>query len=456
MSAFFNGLFAFFLVYYVYLRNKKNPLNRSFLYFGIAVSGWSLIYSLWCLADNAKTAEMLGRFFMMFATLIPATFFHFVSHFTQSYAKQEKLSIFLYLLGFFYSVACLTPAMIQGVRPAMFFPYWAISGILLPSHVVYFGFVVAYSFFLIAKKLFETSGADRIPVLWVLIAFLIGFGGGSTNWFLWFDIQIPPLTNFFVGITFGMIAYAIVRYGLMDTDVLVDALRASRTAALGLVASSINHELRNPLYIAKGRIETQIDAVERGVFNSPAEEIAKSRSVMQTVLAQLTRAMDIMQRFSDFARPNPPNSKKEKVVVREVFQDVLKFVGNDFEFKKIKLVESPMNGTSVCANRRQLEEIFFNLIINACHAMGEGGGELALRASQPNGKVIIEVEDSGPGIPKENLRRIFEPFYTTKAEKGSGLGLYITKQLVEKNGGKISVKSNPGQGTKFILEFQPS
>ena len=85
--------------------------------------------------------------------------------------------------------------------------------------------------------------------------------------------------------------------------------------------------------------------------------------------------------------------------------------------------------------------------------MGDQGGELSLQAYSKNGKAIIEITDSGAGIPKEEQRLIFEPFYSTKGEKGTGLGLYITKQLVERNGGKISVHSKLKAGTTFTLEF---
>ena len=78
---------------------------------------------------------------------------------------------------------------------------------------------------------------------------------------------------------------------------------------------------------------------------------------------------------------------------------------------------------------------------------------MLFRSEQEDGRISILVKDNGPGIPSDRIKQIFEPFYTTK-EEGTGLGLYITKQLVEKNGGKISVKSKIGEGTKFVLEFK--
>src|SRR3990167_8253756 len=114
---------------------------------------------------------------------------------------------------------------------------------------------------------------------------------------------------------------------------------------------------------------------------------------------------------------------------------------------QIKIVHVPEDGISIEANRRHMEEVFLNLVLNARDAMEETGGELSLAAKEAGEFVKIEIKDSGPGIPKENRDRIFDPFFTTKFQKGTGLGLYIVKQLVERNGGKISVKSKPGEGT---------
>ncbi len=85
--------------------------------------------------------------------------------------------------------------------------------------------------------------------------------------------------------------------------------------------------------------------------------------------------------------------------------------------------------------------------------MKKEGGELSLRAYAKPGSTMIEVADTGPGIPRDVQRRIFEPFYTTNMQEGQGLGLYITRQLANKNGGNISFRSGPGRGTIFTLEF---
>ena len=162
-----------------------------------------------------------------------------------------------------------------------------------------------------------------------------------------------------------------------------------------------------------------------------------------------------------------------KANIQEALQNVLDLVSYEFELDRIHIQNNiDHNLPPIQADQRQLEEILFNLIVNACHAMGKGGGELTISSScysrasgnpstlDPRSKrsgmtdkVILEIADTGSGIPQEHLKHLFEPFHTTKGDKGTGLGLYITKQLVERNGGKISVKREERQGTSFVLEL---
>lgn len=390
----------------------------------------------------------------MFEAFIPAAFFHFCTHFTETFSKLKKFVWVFYAIAIPYSIGMLTPLMITGVDNVLFFKFWPVPGPLLLSHVVYFGIVVVSGVGLLIHRCILTSGAERQRALWVTAAHIVGFGGGSINWFLWFGIPIPPLTNFFVGIMFAMVGYAIVRHGLMDVDAIVEILRSSRASSLGLLASSMNHELRNPLFIAKGKIETQIDAIERGLYSSPEEEAFKSREVFANALHQLSRAMDIMQKFSQFVRPQVLPAEKECVKVGEVIRDVKAMIFSEFEIRKITIDDSGVNGAIVHANRRQLEEVLFNLMVNACQAMEKDGGNLTIKARHSQRSVNIEVSDTGPGIPKSNQPRIFDPFYSTKAKKGTGLGLYIAKQLVERNDGKIELKSEPGRGAVFSIQFK--
>ena len=166
--------------------------------------------------------------------------------------------------------------------------------------------------------------------------------------------------------------------------------------------------------------------------------------------------MEIMKRFAMFAKQGvKEETQLAEISLSETFEGVLPLIRHELELDKIQLVKKvPNDLPRIRADRRQIEEIFFNLIVNACQAMKDGG-KLTVQAEQRNGSVQVEIQDDGPGIPSEQISKIFEPFYTTK-ESGTGLGLYVTKQLVERNGGHIFLQSKLNQGTNFILKFPAS
>jgi signal transduction histidine kinase len=117
-----------------------------------------------------------------------------------------------------------------------------------------------------------------------------------------------------------------------------------------------------------------------------------------------------------------------------------------------RVVQVPDGLPKVRSNQTQLQEVLLNLILNACQAMGEKGGKLILSA-EPNGAhVIVKVQDTGPGIPANALRKVFDPFYTTKST-GTGLGLFVTQRIIKAHGGSIDLESTVGQGTCFTLHL---
>ncbi len=190
-----------------------------------------------------------------------------------------------------------------------------------------------------------------------------------------------------------------------------------------------------------------------GLFKSDEEKQSKAKEVLESAIQQSRRAVEIIKRFALFAKEGVKEEMTpEQVPLAEVMEDVLPLVRHELELDKIELIrEIPQDLPPLYADRHHLVQIFFNLIVNACQAM-KTGGKLIIRGEKTKDGVRVTVEDNGPGMTQEYLAQIFEPFRTTKAE-GTGLGLYITKLLVEKNSAHITVESELGKGTKFILEF---
>jgi two-component system sensor histidine kinase PilS (NtrC family) len=220
--------------------------------------------------------------------------------------------------------------------------------------------------------------------------------------------------------------------------------RADRLAAVGQLAASIAHEVRNPLAAISGSIQLLHEEL-----NSQGHE-----RLLRVILREADRLKLITGQFLDQVRlPGPPGGGCDLVASLEETLFLLKqseeyHPGIDLHFEK------RVEALPVVADRDRLQQVFWNIGLNALQAM-PGAGTLAVVVGAEEGFAVVEFRDSGEGIPAEQLSKIFEPFYTTKG-RGTGLGLSIAKRLVEDLGGRIEVSSRPGQGASFrVLLRQP-
>jgi signal transduction histidine kinase len=224
-----------------------------------------------------------------------------------------------------------------------------------------------------------------------------------------------------------------------------ELIKANKLSALGEMASSIAHEIKNPLIAIQGfakRIEKTTDPVSIG---DHAKLIDTEAARLSAVLAKLL----------DFSRMNGP--KTESVNANEVIDDTILFMEHHLtRFKQVTLkLDKGTNLPAVVIDRIHIQQALVNIIMNAAQAMPQGG-LITIRTASGDGKVSISVSDQGTGIREEDLDKIFEPFYSTKVKgEGTGLGLSLTRRLVEANNGRIEVKSSPGTGSTFTL-FLPA
>lgn len=451
-TAFFNGLFGLFSVYYVFLRNPRALLNQTFSLFGLAVAGWSLVYAAWCWADNPLDAERYVRIHMTFCAFIPATFFHFTCVFTNNHLKFAGWVWGLYGVSALCAALMHTPFMIAGVKTALVFSYWPDPGIMMPWFVAYFSALVMFCLGLIGAQAYERRGHERTQSLIVLLGFVFGFLGGWTNWFLWFDIPILPMANFFVGLLFATMLYVMVRYGVMDRDLLLDLVRNNRLTHMGLLMAGINHEIRSPLYLIRAQIDRYLTK-ETG----PSE----AKTVFLKTQEQLDRISAIMQKFSTLVKPRPgAYQSKENSDVSQVITRVRELVETQLGLGGIALtVQMPSERVMTSIDPVHLEEILLNLVMNAAQAVlekktasGAGfAGKIELQVVERNEFVVISIRDNGMGV--KDLKNLFQVFSTTKPE-GTGLGLYISKLLVEKYRGQLTVESKVNEGAVFFVKLR--
>lgn len=449
----FNGLVTLSTGIYVLLKNRKNSVHVSFSLFAMSVGCWAILYSIWQAQNSKPLALLFNRLLMLPVYYIPFAFLWFVLTILEIEDRDRYQPVCLIPPTLFLMFS-FTALNVKDVTPKLYFPYWAEPGLLMHVFVVIFFITVAYSFYLLFRAWFRASGMRRWQIRWVTITTLFAWAGGSTNWFLWYDIPIPPIANIFVGVFFLLLAYAVIRRHLFDIDVLPDIVQEAKLSAIGTLAASINHEIRNPLFVVKGMAESFLANKRDGILDKlPQEERDKKvEQILEKTIEQISRAVEITKTFAEFAKPRIGAAIPETVRLTEVVDSVLSFVGHELTMDKIKVEKQLDPNSTIRADRKQTEEVFFNLIINACQAMPKGG-YLKIVGEPQNGRVLVSISDTGNGIPRDTIKRIFDPFFSTKQEKGTGLGLYIVKKLVERNGGKIEVRSELGKGTTFSLAF---
>ena len=448
LTSLFNGVVVLLIGFYLLSQQRQNSLYQSCAVLSICVGLWCIFYSFWQVQSSYESALTYMRLAMIFCYAIPFSFLWFTLQLTHV-SLQPSQALPLLVAPLFFMVFGFSSLMIKGMKATAGFVFWPQPGILMHLYLVIFFCVVLFSYGLLLRGYFTTSGFSRRQIQWVMLALLPAWLGGATNWCLWYDIPVPPVAHIFVGVGFLLLFYAVARSRLFDIDAITDLVQEAKLSALGIMATSINHEVRNPLCVIKGLAETLLER--------PDMDSVKIRDVAQRAVAQAERALTIIRNFSDYAkRQNSKIFDKQLLDIREVLESITPLVCSELALDHIRLQINVPPKTRVCADRHSLEEIFINLIVNACQAMASGG-EIEISAEEENAWITIRVRDAGPGLSPEQLRRIFEPFYTTKSY-GTGLGLYVVKQLVEKNGGRIEAQSQPGLVTTFsiILPLAPS
>jgi two-component system NtrC family sensor kinase len=233
------------------------------------------------------------------------------------------------------------------------------------------------------------------------------------------------------------------------------AAQREKMAVIGTLSAGINHEICNPLSIIRGQCETFVLNLKEGLYKSKSskELLGMANDIMGKVIDETDRATIITRKLSSFAKPAERKSKNDIRLVDEL-DEVISLVQYELKMSNVAILKEIEDGLPfVSADPKQLQEIFFNTIRNAAQAIEESGS-ITIRAKSGREKIYIDIEDTGLGMDEEQLKQIFNPFFTTKNPgEGTGLGLFIVKQITEKNGGEITIESEPGKGTVVHLTF---
>lgn len=219
-------------------------------------------------------------------------------------------------------------------------------------------------------------------------------------------------------------------------------IQAEKLAALGELAAGIAHEINNPLHILQAYTEYLVTRA------APEDPILEFLEPMQNALQSITR---LAGQLRDFSRP--AGGEWKPVNVNDALGQILRLVNKELARCQVDVRESlSPDLPQIMGDARHLEQVFLNLILNARDAM-PGGGLLTIETYADRNSVYVRFADTGLGIDDEDLPQIFEPYFTTKRDHGTGLGLAICQRIVNQHNGRITVSSQVGEGSVFVVQW---
>jgi two-component system, NtrC family, sensor kinase len=254
------------------------------------------------------------------------------------------------------------------------------------------------------------------------------------------NVSITPLV--------GKSAERIGRLLLFDDVTQRDRMEEQLTqteklTSLGLLAAGVAHEVNTPLAVISNYIQMLAKQMPEG---------DPRHTIIDKIVKQTFRASEIVNNLLNFSRTGP--GELADVDLNRVVEETLSLVAHPLRASQIQVVKQLTEGIPpVRGSANKLQQVFLNLFLNARDAM-PSGGMLEVRSAAHNGSVEVEVVDTGNGITRENIHKIFDPFFTTKTSgRGTGLGLSVSYGIIKEHAGKIDVRSTPGRGTSFHVEF---
>ncbi len=221
---------------------------------------------------------------------------------------------------------------------------------------------------------------------------------------------------------------------------------SEKLAAIGEITAGVAHEINNPIAVMQGNLDV--------IRSLVGDRVNDARTEFRLVDEQIYRISQIVTKLLQFAKPEEYAGYVERHAADQVISDCMPLVRHLLNKAEIEVVRDDRATRLVLMNRTELQQVIVNLVVNAIHAMPDGG-RLTLRSADSDfeGKpgLTIEVADTGVGMTPETLQKIFDPFFTTKRQQGTGLGLSISQTLVTRQGGKIAAESELGKGTTFSI-----
>ncbi|MGB5107046.1 MAG: ATP-binding protein [Candidatus Zixiibacteriota bacterium] len=302
----------------------------------------------------------------------------------------------------------------------------------LHSRFCYIPIVIAASWFGIRGGLW-TATAITITV----IPFVFGARSDAHS----FAGEIVEIVFYFaLAVLIGALVDREFRARRRQEDMRLQLERSQKLSLVGQVAAGVAHELKNPLASIKGAVEIISDETTN----------ENDRAEFKNILFREIKRMDgTVTEFLEFARPKP--TRIEEIDLSTLLQSSLRQLEAQVSREHIQIAENIEPAILIPGDREKLHQLILNIMLNAMQA-SKSGDTVVVNLASSNDHVELSIKDNGEGISSENLERIFEPFYTTRAT-GSGLGLAIVKSIVDAHRGAIDITSESGKGASVVVKL---
>ncbi|MFH1188625.1 MAG: ATP-binding protein [bacterium] len=555
-SGLFNAITCTLLGYWVYKNSKDNKVNRLFAYLCFGFAAWSWPYVMWPLAKTREDVLFWFRVLHYGAIFIPVLYFHFVSAWLGTDTKEKKWHIILgYCIGIFFCFFVFTPLFIKDMQPIFSMKWWAVPGVIYYFYLIFFFFYYIYASIYLFWGYRKLEGVKRVQTKFILTGIVIAIAAGSTNYFLFFKINIPPYGNILASTHIILGTYAILKHHLFNIKaiaaefitfiiwiflffrIIVSATPQARIidsiffllivffgvfliksvnreveqreqlAYLNTELKNLNehledkvkeqtqeirkayevekkarqdleeldkaktdfmlttqHHLRTPLTVVKGVANMLVGKKEGDTYTK------LDTTFIEKLNSGANKLVKLINDFLDISQMEVGKSilNKQQTSIHQLIDETQEELSHEIEQRQLHVETTfteEAKETTLYIDPKRFRDAISNLMDNAVKYTSKDGtitihGEIALHPIEKTKFYRLTITDTGIGITEEEKGKIFTRSFErgTKAKEmnatGRGIGLMLTKQIIEVHGGTIHAESaGRDTGSTFVVEL---